>query len=339
MAESIPVLEQLIKENYTYKEIAHMTGLTYDQVAGRAKNYGITKKVVKSKGNIEYHDMKGLNTEEDMESYLEKLIELQSIKQKMDRKQLEASIEINDEKPIGIAVTGDWHLGHEGVDYKQFIKDIDLICNTEGLYSLGAGDYKDNYVYGSPGSGGFEAIANPGYQDNLALHFMKKLKNSMLAIVRGCHDDWDYKTSSRDFTDECAKLAECINLWHGGIIHIKLGNVIYKINLRHKYKYNSNLNPTNTHKRMADMMGFSDIFIQGHLHHSNLEVLKKQAEDMYFIRSGSYKVLEEFGQKIGGYKGEISVPVLILFPDKKKILVFKYLEDGIEALNHYRNKK
>jgi hypothetical protein len=52
-------------------------------------------------------------------------------------------------------------------------------------------------------------------------------------------------------------------------------------------------------------------------------------------RSGSYKIWDEFGQKIGGYKGKPGVPTVILFPDKKKMIVM-YLEEAVQVLKALR---
>lgn len=50
----------------------------------------------------------------------------------------------------------------------------------------------------------------------------------------------------------------------------------------------------------------------------------------------TYKVWDEHGQRIAGYKGKVAVPVTILRPDRKAVTVELFLDDAIETLRALR---
>jgi hypothetical protein len=168
---------------------------------------------------------------------------------------------------------------------------------------------------------------------------MTELKNKALALIRGCHDDWDKRSNNIDFVQNlCSKeVADCVNLWHGGEINIQLGQEVYKINARHKSAGNSQLNTTNAQRRLLDEKGIADVFAVAHLHYPDLQQIKRHGRDVVYIRSGSYKIYDEYGQKLNGYEGKEGVPLIIYFPDHHETIPFKDLQRGIDYLQFLRS--
>ena len=97
----------------------------------------------RSKGCITYEDKKE-PTEQDIEDFYSQIKATNNALMKLEKKQTETTINIDDDKPIAISFWGDWHIGSKGLDYEQFDKDLELINNTDGLYCIGMGDYKEN---------------------------------------------------------------------------------------------------------------------------------------------------------------------------------------------------
>lgn len=290
---------------------------------------------IKVKNNIEFLDRKEEPQECDLQEYYEGLKQLERSMDKLDRKQTKAEITINDDKPIAIAHWGDWHLGSRGLDYEQFDKDRELIKSTEGLYFIGMGDYKDNnssYVTRSSN----ENSISQGMQDLLVNKMMEEVKGKCIALIRGCHDDWDKKLSDKDFIEELCKTTDSINLWHGGMLIVNIGYETYKIAARHKYKNESSLNTTNAQRNMMNDFGPVDVVALAHKHFPDLQILDRMGGKVVYIRSGSYKKYDEFGQKIGGYEGKKSVPIEVIFPKEHKVVPFQELEDGITYLKAVR---
>ncbi|MGI5927931.1 MAG: hypothetical protein ACOX8A_12285, partial [Thermacetogeniaceae bacterium] len=127
-------------------------GLSYEQIRGRL-SLRTTKQVnhallrARKARAVEYEDKREF-TEEDVDNFIASMIDLQDKSEKLNTRQTQASIRLNGDKPVGVAYWGDWHIGAAGVDYKLFEQDLRKIRDTEGLYFIGAGDYKDNFVTG-----------------------------------------------------------------------------------------------------------------------------------------------------------------------------------------------
>lgn len=288
----------------------------------------------KVKGSVTYTDKKEATTE-DVKGYYEALKILEKQAERLDTKQTNTCINISDDKPIGIAFWGDWHLGSKGLDYDQFDRDRAMIKEADGLYFIGMGDYKDNnssYVTKSSN----ENTIPQGMQDLLVKEMIGQVKNKCLALIRGCHDDWDKKLADKDFISTLCEEADCINMWHGGKLTITLGEQEYEIFARHKYKNESGMNTTNAQRNMLNDAGAVDICALGHKHYPDMQMLDRMGKKVVYFRSGAYKKYDEFGQKIGGFHGISAVPVAVIYPNTHKIVPFQELEDAISFLNAVR---
>jgi hypothetical protein len=54
------------------------------------------------------------------------------------------------------------------------------------------------------------------------------------------------------------------------------------------------------------------------------------------LRSGSYKIWDEHGQQLAGYKGKVGIPVVVMYPDRHHMINFDNLEDAIVHLKAVR---
>jgi hypothetical protein len=307
------------------------------------KELGISPKTVESflqrykKKNVIYEDKKEYE-ETDVDYLFQKVIELQEAENKIDTKQVKANIRIPDNKPIAVAWWADWHLGAKGTDYRQFEEDREKIINTDGLYFIGGGDYKDNYISGTHTGGNFEQIVRPGLQDIFVKRQMELVADKCLALVRGCHDSWDKKQGDKDFLEAMCEVSNSVNMWHGGEITIKLGSENYLWRVRHKYTGKSNINFENSMRRLIETQGPCDVAAEAHLHNEYSMYRHICGAYRVLMRSGSYKVWDEHGQQLAGYKGKVGIPVVIMYPDKHHMVNFDNLEDAIIQLKALRSK-
>ena len=319
---------QMRTEGMTYAEIAAALGITEKQV-----NHSVDRE--RKKQRIEYEDKKEY-ADADVSDYITAMIDLQTRRERIDTKQVKASIRLNEDKPIGVAYWGDWHLGAAGVNYQAFDEDARKIRDTEGLYFIGAGDYKDNYITGTHPGAQFEQIIQPGMQDLTVKHYMAQVAEKCLALIRGCHDDWNKKATDTDFIENLCYVTNSVNLWHGGELSIKIGGESYFWRCRHKYKYQSSLNLENAMRRIMEIQGPCDVAAEAHLHNGYVMKRHMMGEYRVMLRSGTYKIWDEYGQKLAGYKGKPSVPVVIMFPDRHTMLEELFLDDAIEILKGLR---
>lgn len=293
-------------------------------------------RTITRKSNIEYMDKKEY-TEQDIDEYIKAVHELQKKQEKLNTKQVTTTIKLKDNKPVAIAFWGDWHEGGLGIDYEGLDEDTEKITSTDGLYWIGTGDYKDNYqTFGHAGSQ-YEQIMQPGMQDKVVERRITKTASNNIALVRGCHDDWDKKVADKDFIEHLCSITGGVNLWHGGDVNIELGDQQYHIKVRHKFKFESGLNVENSMRRMYDMQGEFDVAVSAHLHFPFFMSRPLGRKQRILAKSGGYKKWDEFGQKLAGYKANRGIPTVILWPDKKHEHV-AYIDDAITYLNALRGE-
>ena len=288
------------------------------------------------KKTVQYEDKREC-TEVDIEEYITQMKHLQAAYEKINTKQVKASLRIDDNKPIAVAYWADWHVGAIGADLSKLEKHLRMVRDTEGCYFIGGGDYKDNYISGTHTGGNFEQIIQPGMQDIVVKHYMEQVGDKCIALVRGCHDSWDKKQGDKDFLTTLCEATDSVNLWHGGDVTIKLGDQEYKWKCRHKYKYQSSLNLENAMRRIMEIQGPCDVAAEAHLHNPYTMQRHLMGQYRVLIRAGSYKIWDEYGQQLAGYKGKIGVPAVIMYPGKKKMLHFTFIEDALDVLKSLRS--
>lgn len=156
--------------------------------------------------------------------------------------------------------------------------------------------------------------------------------------VHNCHDHWDLKENNTDFVSTICERTGAVNLWHGGKLNIHLGTEEYVWQCRHKFKYQSSLNYENAMRRLMEIKGPCDVAAEAHYHEPFVMQRPIMGKNRILIRSGSFKVWDDYGQKLAGYKGIPGIPLVILFPDRHKMIPFFDLEEGIKYLKLLRNE-
>lgn len=327
-------LVQLLKQypDQTYQFIASKLTEKYNTLF---TSEAVRKKVRRTQKNkIGYLDRK--NETDTVQDYLNLLIKSQEELQRFDDRQTSITLDIDDDKPIGICFTGDWHVGGLYTDHKQMLKDFAMMRNTDGLYNVSMGDYADNYTQSAHKGGMYEQVANPDKQKEVILHlFSEYLGEKNIVVIKGNHDNWTYKETGEDFVKHIARTIDSPYLWYGGEINIRLGDQYYKIRAHHTWQGTSALNTTNSQRRLFDA-SHADVIALGHLHWNETHAKSVGGKDTVWMRTGSYKITDDYTQWIAGAKSDTRVPMVILFPDKKKILDFRDMYDGIKYLNMLR---
>jgi len=162
-------------------------------------------------------------------------------------------------------------------------------------------------------------------------------------LAHQCHDIWGMKAADFDLTEYLAKHGEAAYLGSGGTVFLKVGEMTYKVALRHKYRYNNADNPTATVKKMFEKCGGFDVGVVSHNHVACMEECIKEGMDgnkkRLFIRAGTYKIHDRYGKQLGFSEGDISVPVVLFNPRTRDIRGFQQLEEGIEYLAYLNSEK
>ncbi|RJQ52133.1 MAG: hypothetical protein C4521_10870 [Actinobacteria bacterium] len=287
-------------------------------------------------GSVVYANLR-VPDPEAIETYRRAMLQLQAADEVLETRQVEVTIELPGSLPVGFAYTGDWHTGGKGVYYELSEADWDLIMVTEGLYAFGMGDYGDDYITRSHPGGQFGQIIQPSRQYQIVRARMGNApRGKVLGLACGCHDHWVFREVSEDVVAELCKLADCANLWHGATVTVKVGRETYTFHIRHKFPFESRFNTTNAQRRMMEFFGPADWAVLGHLHYPEVDTRPLAGERRSLIRSGSYKVWDDYGQQLAGFKGKPGVPVVIVWPDKHWHVAFDDLRTGVLHLQAVR---
>lgn len=267
---------------------------------------------------------------------------LQSKRNEKSYSQDNAKITIDSNKPIGIVLTSDWHIGSEGTDYETWERHMELIKNEPFAFMACLSNTIDNYIW--PG-GMFSELVDTSEQQEIIKQFAHDYKNKIIAIVGSrCHEGW---TSDKvGLNPNEIMFREVIDdgtpwLSKGGVVEVVLNGITYSFGLVHKARFHSALNPTNANKRMMDLRWPVDISAIAHHHVANIEQTTRwegpYKKDVVLVRTGTYKIKDGYSELEGFGQGQVGGTMVILFPDTKKIIPFMRIEDGMEYLKLLRN--
>lgn len=243
--------------------------------------------------------------------------------------------------PIGIVNISDQHFGNIGTDYKKAKEDAKLIGKTEGLYAIDGGDSADNHINTKIMPAIINSKVPPIDQISLLKVYYKWLNNKLIAKISGNHEFWTKKYAGIDFYDVLKPdvIVPSSYSRHEAKVTIFVGDIEYRIMIRHKFRYNSSFNLTHTVKRMWEHSDWDfDIGVVCHGHVPSIEPFYRHGKEIWAIRPGSYMVKDEYAMEMGYYGTQISCPTCILYPDRKTINVIKDLRPAILLLQAERKK-
>ena len=278
-----------------------------------------------------------LDIENLEEPNYEELIALAKVQQKIVERLIgyktEVRAEIKTSMPVVLVFTADWHLGSEGVDYESFDRDKKFMSETDNLYVYIGGDGTDNFIQASKISTSLHNQQPMLVQKALFKRTVEELKNKIVALGTGNHEWWSTDLTGVDDIKELTKNMGILYTQHGGMLKLTVGNIEYMIYRHHKYAYNSNFNLTHTVKRMWEFApGDFDVGVVEHRHVASIEPFARHGQEKWGIRTGSYKVYDEYALQKGFYGVEVANPAVVLYPDEKRIVGFKYMEDAVKYL-------
>ncbi|MGD2249579.1 MAG: metallophosphoesterase family protein [Candidatus Methanofastidiosia archaeon] len=229
-------------------------------------------------------------------------------------------IEIETTRPIMLIAIGDTHIGSRKVYYDRLFKDIEYISSNPYVFTMMTGDYADNYNTSAYLGGQIEQAIPIQDQKAYVVSIVKKISESTLGIVQGCHDEWSFFNDGFEFAQYLADHSQGYYMGHNGIINLKVGEVTYKIYVTHNTRRNSILNPGHGLACVFKDVTDADIAIGGHIHVPHFEQRGIRERTRTIMINGSYKGQDRFVSK-RGFPPLVGVtPGMILFPDRKLVL-------------------
>lgn len=252
--------------------------------------------------------------------------------------------------PIGICFTADWQVGTNGVLMRQLREDARAMAGAEGLHAVLMGDLIQNLnMVKHPASMHDMTLTCPMDQLNcvrLLIHEILGEKPldpvcpKILGAVTGNHEQNAKKAAGIDPTRGLCEEFGLPYLHHGGLLEVVVGACRYEIGVRHLYRGESNVNTTNAQRMMYQNWQPADVEVLAHRHYNDMQKRPMVGGDTIFLRAGSYQKWDEHGQFSGGYKGSWGVPLVVLFPNERRIIPF-YGSDfylGLEFLADQRRR-
>lgn len=252
--------------------------------------------------------------------------------------------------PIGICFSADWQVGTNGVMMRQLRQDAQAIAAAEGLHGVLMGDLIQNLnMVKHPSSMHEMTLPDPTEQMDcvrLMIHEMlgavplNPANPKLLGAVTGNHEMNSKKAAGVDPTKSLCQEFKLPYLWHGARVEVKVGGQNYVLGLRHLYKGESNVNTTNAQRMMYQNWMPADVEVLAHRHYNDMQKRPMVGGDTIFLRAGSYQKWDEHGQFSGGYKGSWGIPLIVLYPETKRIIPF-YGNDfyvGLEFLADQRRR-
>jgi hypothetical protein len=243
--------------------------------------------------------------------------------------------------PVAVCYWSDWQIGANGVMMRQLEQDAEAIRDAEGLFTFPMGDLVQNLNQRKhPSSLHNCVLPDPNEQETAARYILDITREKIEGMVDGNHEMNTQQASGFTLGNRWAKDLSVPYLWHGGLVSYHVGQIEYKLGLRHKFTNESNLNTTNTQRNMSMLWPDADVVVLGHRHYNDMQQIKRPLKEQVWLRAGSYQKWDDFGMSIGHYKGAWGIPLTILFPDSRCVMPIygASFYKGLQVLRMWREE-
>lgn len=246
--------------------------------------------------------------------------------------------------PIAVAFVSDIHAGSEGVLYRRFREDMEAIASTEGLYAICNGDLMENAkIMSKAGNAVYSSIfTSPREQLEYVRRRMGIAKGKWVLINAGNHDSRDYNVAGIDrLPDLCRELEVPYGTEAGATISLRVGSQDYVVIAKHDYRGKSQINKTNSQRRLWDEWPHSwenaDVVALAHLHEPDLQHTTRKGSGIVYLRSGSYKIRDGYAAK-EGYRPDYGVPVVLFDHQRHEMTPYRDFLTGVQAIKDARQR-
>ena len=256
------------------------------------------------------------------------------LRQKVENKEYDTTIEIKTDRPIGIAWLADVHVGNQQVDYERLRWEVEEIkANPYMKVGLG-GDFADSFMF-NPAQ--FGDIANLNEQKlylNKLIEYLGYEK--VLFAVVGNHEKW----ARRAGLDKYHDIRTQIPVFDGtGTIDLMINNQLYIGAVLHKPKGSSYLDPNWQGKRFLRENEGYDFVFTAHTHEgAEQSVNKYTAKGMrkaVVVSGKTFKMTDDFqdteGRKRHTHTG-IGTNGIVFYNGTKMMIPVSSIYEMMEVL-------
>jgi len=265
-------------------------------------------------------------------------------REEIARAKTRSSVEITipTETEIGVAGLADQHADDPSSDVERMEADAQIIGDTPGMFGILGGDLINNFILGGKMLGTLLAADQTvEAQWALADHYLGLFgEDKILAMISGNHEDWTARQAGVDMLQKLAVRRRLLYDPHEWKITLNVGEITYRILIRHKSRFNSSINLTHGCKQLLKQGRYSevpDVIFVAHGHEPAVEWFVWGAEERVAIRPGTYKLADAYAaERAFGCGRPYMMPTIILSPDERRIRVTTDLEEAADQLTFYR---
>ena len=213
-------------------------------------------------------------------------------------------INIKEKKDIQLIPLGDCHYGAPLCDLDKLKETIKWIKDNPKARVILMGDLIDAGLRDSVGGGSFDNDATPEKQIDFILDLLLPIKDKILCMLHGNHEERIRQKTSIDVSKMMAKVLGVTYAGDSAYLRIRAGDMSYKIFAMHGNS--SSLTPAgklNSCMKMSTYLD-ADLYIMGHNHelmsHSTVYI-RMNVKDKMIERDKRYYILSGHFLKYGGY--------------------------------------
>jgi len=287
------------------------------------------------------HETHGItpDDEPDIDTIWRAAFEAQAGALEAKAKRQDQRITLPDE-PIAIAFLSDIHFGSASTDYRSAKADAEIIRDTPGMYAVCHGDLMDNWIV-SKLAGLQRGQAVPfDAEVQLCAAWLRLLKDKLLVVVSGNHDNWTYRLAGIDAIRETLRGTRTLYDREQVIVDVQHASQRYRILVRHKWRYGSIFNATHGLEVGWDRGDVDyDIAIGGHTHIATVcRPFYRHGKMRYAVLTGTYKVDDPFGIELGVASSKGRGCGAMIFTPKGERFFCESLSFAADLLGYLRSR-
>ena len=278
------------------------------------------KKMGEGNVSIEYPDR--YITELSFEELNDEMIRRSRLRQKVENREYNTTIEIQTDRPIGLVWWADQHVGGQFVDYERLKWEADEIKANPYLRVALGGDFSDSFAF-FPAA--FDDVANLDEQNLYLYKLMEYVGwDKILFCVVGNHPKWARKTGLDGYNE----MKEKIPVFDGvGTVDLVINGITYTGAVIHKAKGSSYLDPNFGGKRFLRENDGYDFVMTAHTHEGGSQTINRKdskgEREVVLLSGKTFKETDDFFDD-NGFKKKSGVGLGsngIIFDHRKKSML------------------
>ncbi len=251
------------------------------------------------------------------------------------------------EGPFALAFIGDPHLDDNGCNWPLLDRDIELVKNTEALWSVGLGDYTNNWAgILSQRVSPMQEVTRPQAWRLAEWFFGQKKPNGQSIhwlLIKGNHDVWSNEKGLGDPLDWMEHGAGPLEDWKAQFVAVCSNGREVPIYAAHNFKGHSFWHPGHGPLRKARLQGEAELYICGDKHTwqcIELEDPERPGRVFWAVRARGYKFMDDYAVKLGHEQQQYGCTITaVIDPEASGPCAIRCFPDLEEAADFLKFKR